>query len=69
MGGRLPSMNEGDDHLESSHGCTKHEETMRPEIKSLKEVIEEGRCATSSGDREARNEAPKPPVFKATRNA
>lgn len=44
-------------------------DTIRAKMKALKERIEEGRCVTSSGDREARIEAPKTPIIKGAHGA
>ncbi|XP_055806925.1 uncharacterized protein LOC129875680 [Solanum dulcamara] len=42
-------------------------ETMKAEMEELKRDVEVERCVTSSADREAKIEAPKPPIFKEQR--
>ncbi|XP_069151810.1 uncharacterized protein [Solanum lycopersicum] len=44
-------------------------ETLKAEVKTLKEGVEVGGSASPDHDREARVEAPKPPIFKGVRDA
>ena len=43
-------------------------ETLKAEVKTLKEGVEVGGSASPDHDREARVEAPKPPIFKGVRD-
>ena len=43
-------------------------ETLKAEVKTLKEGVEVRRTASHDRDRESRVEAPKPPIFKGVRD-
>ena len=52
-----------------SHGGIEHDETMKAEIEALKEGVDVGGSSSLEQDREAKFEAPKPPMFKSVYDA